>query len=392
MSTLDPTTANGLDGLVERARDGGTVLDVFAIASERLRRLVPFDAAVWGATDPVTSLPAAPTRAENMEERIRSVGFDAIERFWESEFLERDFNSFAELTRGAEAAAGLHQATGGRPARSSRYREVLAIKGFGDEMRAVLKVGDVPWASFNLFRERGRPPFDSAEIETVSQLSRPLGEAVRERARPPLPSRPSGAERGPGLMMFAPGGELVSANDEALAWIEELPIDSWEKPADQPDAFRPEILPLVLVSTLTRARASALHGEGGTCRSRTRSAAGRWLVCHASCLRDADGTFGNTALVIEPAKSSEIAPLIVQAYGLTEREQEITQLLSRGASTAEMAERLFLSPHTVRDHLKAIFEKVGVSSRGEVVAKLFAEHYAPVHLAPENAEWVNDTE
>jgi DNA-binding CsgD family transcriptional regulator len=55
-----------------------------------------------------------------------------------------------------------------------------------------------------------------------------------------------------------------------------------------------------------------------------------------------------------------------------------------------MAERLFLSKHTVRGHLKAIFEKVGVSSRGELVAKLFAEHYGPVHLAPENAEWVND--
>jgi DNA-binding CsgD family transcriptional regulator len=191
-------------------------------------------------------------------------------------------------------------------------------------------------------------------------------------------------------MMFAPGGELVSANDEALAWIEELPIDSWEKPADRPGQARPEILPLVLVSTLTRARASALHGEGGTCRSRTRTAAGRWLVCHASCLRDQDGTFGNTALVIEPATSSEIAPIIVQAYGLTQREQEITQLLSHGASTAEMAERLFLSPHTVRDHLKAVFEKVGVSSRGELVAKLFAEHYAPVHLAPENGQWVND--
>jgi DNA-binding CsgD family transcriptional regulator len=56
-----------------------------------------------------------------------------------------------------------------------------------------------------------------------------------------------------------------------------------------------------------------------------------------------------------------------------------------------MAEQLYLSQHTVRGHLKAIFEKVGVSSRGELVAKLFAEHYGPVHLAPENAERVNDT-
>jgi DNA-binding CsgD family transcriptional regulator len=38
---------------------------------------------------------------------------------------------------------------------------------------------------------------------------------------------------------------------------------------------------------------------------------------------------------------------------------------------------LHLSPHTVRDHLKAIFAKVDVASRGELSAKLFAEHYAP---------------
>lgn len=52
-------------------------------------------------------------------------------------------------------------------------------------------------------------------------------------------------------------------------------------------------------------------------------------------------------------------------------------LIARGLTTGEIAARLFLSPHTVRDHVQAIFDKVDVSSRGELVAKLFAEHHAP---------------
>ena len=50
-------------------------------------------------------------------------------------------------------------------------------------------------------------------------------------------------------------------------------------------------------------------------------------------------------------------------------------MIACGMGTAEIAATLFVSPHTVRDHVKAIFEKVGVSSRGELTAKLFAEHY-----------------
>jgi DNA-binding CsgD family transcriptional regulator len=72
-----------------------------------------------------------------------------------------------------------------------------------------------------------------------------------------------------------------------------------------------------------------------------------------------------------------MAPIIVEAYCLTPREQDITHAVARGLSNQEIAATLFLSPHTVRDHLKAIFTKVGVGSRGELVAKLFAEHYAP---------------
>jgi DNA-binding CsgD family transcriptional regulator len=121
--------------------------------------------------------------------------------------------------------------------------------------------------------------------------------------------------------------------------------------------------------------------DGVDARARVRTRGGRWLVAHASCLWDARGGLERVAVVIEPATATQIAPIIVQAYDLSDREQRIIRLIARGASTTDISEAMFLSPHTVRSHLKAVFQKVSVPSRGELVAKLFAEHYQPVHTA-----------
>jgi DNA-binding NarL/FixJ family response regulator len=73
---------------------------------------------------------------------------------------------------------------------------------------------------------------------------------------------------------------------------------------------------------------------------------------------------------------------------LSPREQEITELIAQGLGAGEIAHRLHLSTHTLRDYVKAIFEKVHVSSRGELVAKLFADHYAPTHTDPSSQQRV----
>jgi len=99
-------------------------------------------------------------------------------------------------------------------------------------------------------------------------------------------------------------------------------------------------------------------------------------VLHASRLRAA-GTEAQIAVICEEARPSEIAPLIVDAYGLTKRECEITGLVLRGLSTAEVSEELHITANTVRDHFKSIFDKVGVRSRRELVGQVFAQQYQP---------------
>ena len=63
--------------------------------------------------------------------------------------------------------------------------------------------------------------------------------------------------------------------------------------------------------------------------------------------------------------------VIVGAKGgadLTPREWEVMELMCEGLGTAEIAERLFVSPVTVRRHISAIRRKLGVKARAEAVA------------------------
>ncbi len=170
--------------------------------------------------------------------------------------------------------------------------------------------------------------------------------------------------------MLADDFSLAAITAAAEGWLAEVAVSDWRSSLELPDAV-----------CAVAARLLALERGGHTApnlmpRIRLRTASGRWLMLHASRLRAAESE-GRIAVIFEEARTSEIAPLIVDAYGLTKREGEITQLVLRGLSTAEVSEELHITPNTVRDHFKAIFDKVGVRSRRELVGQVFAQHYQP---------------
>jgi LuxR family maltose regulon positive regulatory protein len=68
-----------------------------------------------------------------------------------------------------------------------------------------------------------------------------------------------------------------------------------------------------------------------------------------------------------PLEPSSAAPQLIEP--LTDREMDVLRLLPSQLTTAEIAERLYISYHTVRTHLKHIYAKLDAHSRHEAVAR-----------------------
>ena len=89
----------------------------------------------------------------------------------------------------------------------------------------------------------------------------------------------------------------------------------------------------------------------------------RWVTVRASRLG------GDIAVSIEPSTPAERMDLFARAHGLSGRESEILTLLGVGLDSREIAGQLFLSEHTVNDHVKAALAKSGARTRQVLLAR-----------------------
>ena len=343
-------------GLAHRGLD---VPEFSTAVARALVRAVPFDGTCLLTIDPATLLPTGEV-VEN--------GLSAAEtvRLTEIELREPDFNKFSALARAPRAAASLSESTAGDLDRSLRHRELRRPRGFDDELRAVLSDAAGTWGALTLMREAGRPCFTAADVRFVASLGGLLADGLR-RAMLLRDAAAAGGDGDTGVLLLAADDGVEMTNNAADRWLDELGASGRAGGR----------LPIVVHAVAGWARHAADDsGAGhGTARARVRTAAGRWLVVRGSRLED--GSDSRVAVLIEAARPPELAPMIADAYGFTDRERAVTELVARGLSTNEIGEQLHLAAYTVQDHLKSIFEKSGAGSRGELVARLFFDHYAP---------------
>jgi DNA-binding CsgD family transcriptional regulator len=362
------TTIQVTRGKLNRLAHAG--LDSFAFRERAigdLRAALPFDAAAWWTTDPATALFTSCVFRPSPPDHAICAGVHG------NELGDSDYNKFRVLARRTAKAGVLSAATGGQPERSDRYRHILAPLHYEHELRLALSDDSALWGGITLLREPGAPDFTPAEADRVASLGRILTQGLRigiALGAPQVDCTPNG----PGMLIVDDDLQVLTMTANAESWLDEL-TDGFP--------WRPEVgsswLPEVVRSVIARAR--QLHGgdvPGDRMpRARVRGTSGRWLAIYASGVREASPGSPKTAVIIEEARPAEIAPLIMNAYGLSAREARVTSLVFQGLSTKEIAAEIHLSPYTVQDHLKGIFAKVGVRSRRELAARIFGQYHLP---------------
>jgi DNA-binding CsgD family transcriptional regulator len=349
------------------ARGGMDLVTYCAEFDESLRRAVPSCASCVATFDPATNLLTGGFKYGEIE------GRDEFDEQWGLiEYGQVEETSFTELAHADVPAAGVHVATGGDVERSARMRDlILPQVGCADELRLIARVGGRVWGGMAWF---GEQPFSAEDVALVASVSEAFATGLRAGILARLVLAPPAARIGPAVVIVDADDEISQVSPGAQTRLEQLGLRG--------HGVTPSAMIGALVGSARR------YGAGLTDvlpRNRVQLPSGQWLVLHASPLSDSGGATGNVVVTIEEARPPEIVPLVVAAFDLTDRERDVIELVLRGIDTKEIATALHLSAYTVQDHLKSVFEKSGVSSRRELIGRVFLGQYAPrlgAELAP----------
>lgn len=346
------------DRIVRLSRDGLDWVTFATEASANIQRAIGFDRTCWHMVDPGTVLFTG-----SLNQNVSCSGAWLAEH----EYVIEDVNKWWFLARSGRVAGATSLATYGDLSRSARHRSHEAI-GVGDELRGTFLADGTYWGAAGFLRDEGERWFTEDDVRFLASLSEPIAQGLRRALLRASTTEDQPAQHGPGVVVFDEDGKAESISPAAERWIEQLvELPPPRSPADS------------RVVQVVAAQARALRAGQDplelTARCRAQTVSGSWLLLYGTRL--SGGTDGRTAVIIQPAAVSEVAPLVALAYGLSSRECQVARLCIQGQSTKEMARALGVSPYTVQDHLKSIFAKTGVRSRGELVGQVFLEHYVP---------------
>jgi DNA-binding CsgD family transcriptional regulator len=348
-----------VDALIEQCYAG---LDAAALRREvaaRLKTLAGVDAAFVATVDPATLLFTSAVSEEPLVE--------AGPVFLANELEGRDVNRFTELAAGPDPVRTLDQATGGDRDSSVRHAAIMRPLGLGDELRVALRTRQACWGVMCLHRQAGATGFSPRDRDIVAKIAPHLAEGLRRAllAEQALLAGQAGDPRpalGHGVIILDGSGTVTSINDAAERWLAQLSESDWPSSCQLP-------LPLLAAAAGTGATASGDTGAQHRAPAvRLRTVRGDWLSVHASPLHGRGEP--SVVLILEEPGPGELTSLVLASHGVTSAQERVVALVLQGYSTKQIVSQLAISQYTVQEHLRAVFDKLGVRSRQELAAVL----------------------
>jgi DNA-binding CsgD family transcriptional regulator len=312
-----------------------------------LQRTIGFDRWCWPLADPETLVTSSGLAEHNYG--------PGVPRSLELEYSSDAFAAKPLLARRSRTAASIRSETGGDAARSARWDEVLRPAGIGDVAIVACRDDQGCWGWIELYRDSADPSFEERELDLLESVAPAVGSALRRNAM--QPGQSDAPKPGPpGTLVLDRDLRPVSWTTGARAWIDSLPsaqlFANWG------------MLPSVVYPTAVLAR----EGNTDAARALVQANDGRWVTIEAAPLEGRRD--GEVVVNLRSATPTETFELLCRVYALSKREREIVSLLVAGLDTRAISKALFISVHTVQDHLKSVFAKIGIHSRRELLARL----------------------
>jgi DNA-binding CsgD family transcriptional regulator len=319
---------------------------------EELRRTLRFDWYMWALTDPETEVSVSPVAT------VPEVLLPELPRLIRSRYLTKE-GRWDQLEGPVDT---LLRATGGQPRRSLLYRDAMEPVGIADTATVVFRDRFGCWGWLELWREAALGPFGADDLGFLAAVAPTLTAALRRCQAhsfddpTPIPSR-----TGPVVLVLSPHLEVRAQTPEADRYLRALlPPDADRRP-----------IPAGAYNVAAQLLAVEAGIDGKPPRASVHLGGGVWLTFSAARMeaatRDVDA---DIAVTIEPTSPAERRALFARAHGLSEREAELLGLLVEGADTRAVAEALYVSQHTVQDHLKSIFAKTGARNRRTLLSRV----------------------
>jgi len=354
-----------IEDVARLGRNGLPREEYYREVAARLRRVVDCDAICWHTLDPQTRLITSDGGQELISEGVFTPETisDAGALILASEYFDKDVNTFAGLAARRVPVGILSHATNGKPERSARYRDVLVPTGIPYELRAAFVSRGRCWGAVHIARKEDKCDFSAEDENALARITGAIADGIRTTLRLDAARVPRDYAA-PGLVVLSTNNDVELITPPARELLAAMRNPSHAEDETPPAA-------LLALAAFTRRNS---HDPERTEAIAVPTRIG-WITLHASLPDRPVG--GKVAIVLERAPSPQSTSIRLEAHGVTPREREIAILLAQGLTNPEIATRLVLSPYTVQDHIKSLFEKTEVSSRQELVARVFLDEYLP---------------